>query len=122
MLGININDDLQNFTDLILSGEKTIETRNKNTLKSLVNITVGIIKTGKNKQALLVGLMRLAEPKVYLSKPEFRKDKNKHLIKPNSKFDFVEGKKFGYPIVKTYKFREAIPVFSRGIVFRKLTF
>lgn len=122
MLGININDDLQNFTDLILSGEKTIETRNKNTLKSLVNITVGIIKTGKNKQALLVGLMRLAEPKVYLSKPEFRKDKNKHLIKPNSKFDFVEGKKFGYPIVKTYKFKEAIPVFSRGIVFRNITF
>ena len=122
MLGININDDLMPFTDLILSGEKTIETRNKNTLKSLVNITVGIIKTGKNKQALLVGLMKISEPIVYLSKPEFRKDKNKHLIKSDSKFDFKDSKKFGYPIVKTYRFKTPIPIFSRGIVFRKLTF
>ena len=122
MLGININDDLMPFTDLILSGKKTIETRNKNTLKSLINTTVGIIKTGKNKQALLVGLMKISEPKVYLSKPEFRKDKNKHLIKSDSKLDFKDSKKFGYPIVKTYKFREAIPVFSRGIVFRNITF
>jgi hypothetical protein len=120
MLGININDDLQPFTDQILSGEKVIETRNKNTLKSLVNKTVGIIKTGRNQQALCVGLMKISAPKVYLNKPEFRKDKNKHLIKPNSKFDFVEGKKFGYPIAKTYRFKTPIPVYTRGIVMRKI--
>lgn len=121
MIGVNINDDLQPFTDQILDGLKVIETRNKNTLKSVINKTVGIIKTGRNKQALCVGLMQISAPKVYLSKPEFRKDKNKHLIKPNSKFDFVEGKKFGYPIAKTYRFKTPIPVYSRGIVMRKIT-
>jgi len=121
MLGVNINDDLQPFTDQILDGLKTIETRNKNTLKSVINKTVGIIKTGKNKQAFCVGLMVLKEPIVYLNKPEFRKDQKKHLINPESKYDFLEGKKFGYPIVKTYRFKTPIPVHSRGIVIRKIT-
>jgi hypothetical protein len=117
MRGININDDTSPYTDLILSGEKTIETRKINTLKSLVGKTVGIIKTGKNKQAMLVGLMILGEPKVYKSKSEFRRDYKLHKVKTGSKYDL---NKFGYPIIKTYKYLQAVPIYSRGIVSRSI--
>lgn len=36
MKGININDKNERFTDLIFGFLKTVETREKNTLKSLV--------------------------------------------------------------------------------------
>ena len=120
MLGVNINDDLQPFTDLILSGKKTIETRNKNTLKSLVGQSVGLIKTGKNKQAMLVGIVLFHPPKVYKTKSEFRKDKNKHRIKNDSKYDFNQTIKYGYRISVVFKFKYPQPIHSKGIVFRQI--
>ena len=45
--GININDKTQPFTDQILHGQKTIETRNTPTLHPHVGKRVGIVRTGK---------------------------------------------------------------------------
>lgn len=119
-MGININDKIQDFTGQILRGEKIIETRNKNTLKSYVGERVGIIRTGKGK-AYLVGFCTLGEPKLYKNEEEFRKDEDKHLVEKGSKFDIPkDGVKYGYPLYDVVKLDEPIKITSKGIISRKL--
>ena len=97
-IGININDKTQNFTDQILSGEKTIETRDTDSLRRYVGQRIGIVRTGKGK-ATLVGYADIGEPIVYNNANEFRADQDKHLVEERSKFDIKSGeKKYGYPL------------------------
>ena len=119
-IGININDKIQDFTGQILRGDKTIETRNKNSLRSYIGRKVGIIRTGKGK-AYLVGYCTIGEPKVYESEREFRKDFDKHLVEKGSKFDIPEGGiKFGYPLYDVVRLDEPKLITSKGIISRKL--
>jgi hypothetical protein len=117
--GININDKVQSFTDQILSGEKTIETRRTNSLRPYVGQRVGIIRTGRGK-AMLVGFMDIGIPVFYRTKEEFRSDFKRHLVGDKSKFRFKRGGKFGYPLTKVTRCVPT-PVKSRGIVARKLS-
>jgi site-specific DNA-cytosine methylase len=97
-VGININDKTQDFTGQILRGEKTIETRDTNSLKASIGKRVGIVRTGKGK-AVLVGYANVGEPIVYNNAEEFRADQDKHLVEENTKFDIKLGeKKYGYPL------------------------
>jgi hypothetical protein len=97
-VGININSKTQDFTDQILRGEKTIETRPSNSLKSLIGKRVGIVRTGKGK-ATLVGYANIEEPIVYNNVDEFRADQDKHLVEADSEFDIKPNqKKYGYPL------------------------
>jgi predicted transcriptional regulator len=114
-IGININDKIQDFTGQILKGEKTIETRNKNTLKSYIGQRVGIIRTGKGK-AVLVGFCTIGIPKVYKNEEEFRKDENKHLVKKGNKYDIpTNGIKFGYPLHNVVKIKEPLVLNTKTI-------
>lgn len=98
LVGININDKTQDFTDQILRGEKTIETRDTNSLKSYIGKRVGIVKTGKGK-ATLVGYANIGEPIVYNNENEFRLDEDKHLVEQGSPFDIKpNSSKYGYPL------------------------
>lgn len=117
--GVNINDKVQPFTDQILSGEKTIETRRTNSLRPYIGQRVGIIRTGKGK-ALLVGFAVIGEPIFYGTKAEFSADFKRHLVSDKSKFRFKRGGKFGYPLTKVTRCAP-VPVKSRGIVARKLS-
>lgn len=118
--GININDKAQPFTDQILSGEKTIETRRTNSLRPYIGQRVGIIRTGKGK-ALLVGFMNIGEPVIYRTKAEFRADFGRHLVGDKSPFRFKRGGKFGYPVSNVTRCEPPVPVKSRGIIARKLS-
>ena len=120
-VGININDSTQPFTEQILSGRKTIETRNSDSLRKYVGKRVGIIKTGEGP-AQVVGYVTIAEPIVYKKRVEFRRDQSKHLIKAGSDFDMAEGQdvKYGYPLMDIEKVTP-FPVTSQGIVSRKIT-
>ncbi len=121
-MGININDKIQDFTGQILRGEKTIETRNKNSLKAYVGERVGIIRTGKGN-AYLVGFCTVGEPKLYENEKEFRKDEDKHLVQQGSKFDIPkDGVKYGYPLYDVVKLDEPVRITSKGIISRKLNF
>jgi hypothetical protein len=121
-MGVNINDKIQDFTGQILRGEKTIETRNKNSLKSYVGERVGIIRTGKGN-AYLVGFCTVGEPKLYENEKEFRKDEDKHLVQQGSKFDIPkDGVKYGYPLYDVVKLNEPVRITSKGIISRKLNF
>ena len=118
--GININDSKQPFTKQIISGEKTIETRNTNSLKAQVGKRVGIIRTGRGK-ARVVGYATIGEPIVYNNKKEFRKDQDKHLVEEGSEFDIKEdGLKYGYPLLNVEKIDRPFLVKSKGIVSREI--
>lgn len=116
--GVNINDRAQPFTDQILSGQKTIETRRTNSLRPYIGQRVGIIRTGKGK-AMLVGFMDIGMPVFYATKEEFRADFGRHLVGDKGQFRFRRGGKFGYPVSNVTRC-EPVPVKSRGIIARKL--
>ena len=117
-IGININDSIQPFTEQILDGNKTIETRNNPTLNPYVNQKVGIIRTGQG-QAKLVGFFTIGRPKFYKNKKEFDKDYDKHLVGKDSPYYITDEGKWGYPLLNVEKTEET-PVFSKGIVSRKI--
>jgi hypothetical protein len=117
--GVNINDKVQAFTDQILSGQKTIETRRTNSLRPYIGQRVGIVRTGKG-QALLVGFAVIGEPIFYGTKAAFSADFKRHQVGEKSKFRFKRGGKFGYPLTKVTRC-VPVPVKSRGIVARKLS-
>ena len=118
MKAININCKYEPFVDCILDGIKTIETREKNTLKSLVGQRVGIIKTGCGK-AKLCGYVTISNVIKYNTENEFRIDENKHLVKEGSKYDIGTKGKYGYVLSNPERCRER-DVFSRGIVIRNI--
>ena len=118
-MGININDSAEKWTEFLLTGEKTIETRNTNSLKPYVGKVMGIIRTGVGK-AHLVGIVRLGEPIVYTTLEQFRADADRHGIQEGSGYDW-KGKKYGYPVEVLHKLDTPVPVDSLGIVARKIT-
>lgn len=116
-MGINVNDSDNPWSDLILNGIKTIETRNTNSLRSYIGKRVGIIQAGKGK-AKLVGFVTVGNPIVYNTVEEFRKDESKHCVKCNSVYDFPQGgKKYGYPMINPERI-SPIEVDSKGYVAR----
>jgi hypothetical protein len=119
VMGININDKDAPWTDMILSGKKTIETRNTDTLRPYVGKRVGIIRTGKGK-AILVGFATIGEPIKY-NEETFSKDQDKHQVKQGIKFDIPEnGIKYGYPLTDVTK-TDPKEVTTTGIIARNIT-
>jgi len=104
---VNINDSTkqggQNFTDQIISGKKTIETRDSplNALQPLLGQRIGLASTGKGKGTTrIVGYATVGDqPIIYNNEAEFRKDQGKHLVPQGSKYDIKQGqKKYGYEL------------------------
>lgn len=117
--GININDKMQAFTEQILEGLKDIETRDSNSLKSLIGQRVGMIRTGCGK-AHVVGLVDIVGVVVYEDADAFRKDYSKHLVAAGSKYDIKSGgKKYGY-ILANVERCDPVPVTVRGNTIRNL--
>ncbi len=118
-IGINVNAGSQNYTDKILDGSKTIETRDTDSLRPYVGRRVGIVRTGAGP-ATLVGYMNIEEPTVYQSEAQFRSDEARHRVPAGDEFDIKKGGiKYGYPVSNV----EAVApeqLASRGIVARKL--
>lgn len=117
MKAININDKSEPFTDYILGGFKTVETREKNSLKSLVGKRVGIIRTGCGK-AVLVGYVTISEVIKYETVEEFRRDEARHMVKPGSKYD-IKTSKYGYVLTDPERCEPTI-VKAKGIVIRNI--
>lgn len=119
MKAININDKIYPFTDWILDFVKPVETRNKNTLKSLIGDRVGIIRTGHGK-AMLVGYVTISGVIKYDTVEAFRDDYSRHMVAPGSKYDInPAGCKYGYILTDPERC-EPVPVTARGIVIRNI--
>ena len=95
--GVYINDSTQPFTDQILNGVKTVETRDNTKLDAVVGKRVGIVRTGK-KKSVVVGYATIGDRVDYDSVESFRADQDRHLVEKGSKFD-IKDKKYGYPLL-----------------------
>lgn len=118
-MGININDDDQPFTEQILSGKKTIETRNTNSLKPYVGKRVGIVSTSRRRKALLVGYADVGEPIIYCTRRAFDRDRKRHRIESGSRYD-IKDVKFGYPLTNVVRLSRPRQVRSKGIIARRV--
>ncbi len=117
-MGVNINDETQPFTAQILSGEKTIETRDSNSLDPYLNQKVGLVRTGQGT-ATLVGYADIVGVKKYTTEEEFRKDQDAHLVEPGSEYDWTPKGKVGY-LLGNPEAVEPYELSSRGIVSRDI--
>ena len=117
-MGINVNDRGQRFTELILSGGKTIETRRSASLAPYVGRRVGIVRTGTGV-ATLVGYATIGEPVRYLTLAAFRAAEPNHLVPAGSEHDWTPAGKYGYPLSDVVPCRPR-PIHNRGIVARRI--
>jgi hypothetical protein len=118
MMGINISDRGERFTDLILAGVKTVETRASRSLDSVIGKRVGIVRTGRGT-ATLVATATVGSPVRYGSPAEFRAAYQHHRVAEGSRFDCTSAGKWGYPLVAVEPV-EPRTVTSRGIVLRRI--
>ena len=122
LMGVNINDSGQPFTDQILRLEKTIETRSTRSLDSYIGKSVGIIRTGVGP-AVLVGYATLGVPLLYSSAKQFNSDNGRHLVRPGSPYHLTPshaGVKWGYPITNVIGLKRPVRIHTRGIVSRRI--
>ena len=116
--GVNIQFPI---SQLILSGEKTIETRTYKLPEKFENIELLIVetpgKTGKFKSRV-VGSIVFSSSFEYKSKQEFYRDSAKHFVDKNSEWAWKEKSKWGWIISKVIVFKNPQPLRKRpGIVF-----
>ena len=116
-MGVNINDSQTPYTEMILSGKKTIETRRTRSLDPYIGDEVGIIRTGKGP-AELVGYMDIEKPKEYHNTQEFERDRPKHRV-PKGSTEDKKGKSFGYPLTDVERVKPK-KIHSRGNVAREI--
>lgn len=84
------------YAAAIANGYKTIETRNRNTLKQLVNSTdpIAVIRTGRGKPEI-IGYVYI-DGVFHCSKADFGKYGNMHLVPPGSRYDAGPHGKYMY--------------------------
>lgn len=112
--GFYVNDKTQPFTDLILDGEKTIETRTRRTLSNLIGQRVGLVRSGKGK-SMLVGYVTIDGIKEYADEEEFNADRNAHRIaEDNEDYGWKDGKKkYGYILSNPVRLDEPQPITNK---------
>src|SRR5438132_813190 len=96
------------WTDLILSGAKTVETRNYPLPKKHLNRILALIETpgprgkleGDVTHARIIALIEFSESFEYRDRREWLRDQKRHQVAPDSPvFSFRSGKrKFGWKI------------------------
>lgn len=116
--GFNINDKEQAFTEQILTGVKTEETRKSHSLDSLIGKRVAIIRTGKGK-ATIVGTCTIEGFIEYRNEEDWRAAFERHRVERGSKYDFT-GFKVGYVLRNVQRLTNPVPCKSRGIVIRNI--
>lgn len=94
MIGIYINDSSAPYTEMILNGLKTVETRNRNTLGRYLGERVGIIKTGKGKP-ILVGYATIESIYQWYTEEAFFRDSWMHRVYDGPYAEW-KGNKYGY--------------------------
>lgn len=116
--GFNINDKEQAFTEQILAGVKTEETRKSHSLDSLIGKRVAIIRTGRGK-AVIVGTCTIEGFTEYRNEEDWSAAYNRHRVERGSKYDFTDFK-VGYVLRDVQRLTDPVPCKSRGIVIRNI--
>lgn len=105
-IGINIQFPI---SQLIISGQKKIETRTYPIPSAYVGQEMAIIETpgaSGNFKARIIGTIVFGDSFQYKSKSEFYKDSAKHKVTPDSPWKWADKPKYGWPILKIIKLKE----------------
>ena len=97
MYGIFVNNDGVHYADAIVKGYKTIETRNRHMLRTLVGERVAIVSTSRKRKPMVVGYVGIGDA-YYCHIEEFDKHRDKTLIPPGSRFDANRRGKWFYDL------------------------
>ena len=119
-MGINVASDTKaglSYADMIVDGQKTLESRNSDTLRPYVGKRVAIVRTGEGK-AKAIGEVTIGEPKV-VNQKQFRAMEGDHLVPKGSRFDINTPTKHLYPMHDPVRYEEERDV-GHGIVSRKV--
>jgi hypothetical protein len=120
-MGINVRYDAGSgidYAEEIVSGRKTLETRNTDSLRPYVGQRVGIVRTGRGPSEA-IGAVTIGEP-ISANQAEFDSARDQHLVPAGSAFDIEPGgTKFMYPMLSPEIFDQPVTV-GKGIVARKL--
>ena len=93
MIIVFINCDLFPFVSWILAGKKIYETRNRNTLKRLIGKTIYIAETRNGKKPVVKCIATIASSTTIVTKKEYNRLRKQAMIKKDSVYDFIPGKK-----------------------------
>ena len=93
MIIVFINCRLFPFISWIISGLKVYETRNKNTLKSLIGKTVYLAETGKGKKPVVRCMATIDSVIIVQDLKTYNKYRKQTKVKKGSLYDFIPGKK-----------------------------
>jgi predicted transcriptional regulator len=111
------------WSQLILNGSKTVETRSYPLPKKHLGQFLAIIETTgvkSSKRAAIVGLVRFDSCHRYSSKRQWESEKSLHRVSPDDpSFRYVEGKeKWAWVVGRVIQLNATIaPPKKRGIVF-----
>ena len=117
--GLNIQFPI---SSLIVSGEKTVETRTYPMPTSYIGKEILIVETpGKRGFKARVTAIAVFGPSfLYKSKAEFYRDFPRHRVDKNSKWAWAEKPKWGWPVLSVKKIPKPIEVLAPiGIRFTK---
>ena len=89
MIVIFINCRLFPFISWIISGLKTYETRNKNTLKRFIGKTVYLAETGKGKAPVIRCYCMITDYMTITDKAVYNRFRKQTKIKKGSVYDFT---------------------------------
>lgn len=118
------------WSQLLLSGKKSIETRSYKIPEKYLNVDLALIETPgrlgrlkeNNVSTQIVGIVRFSKCFRYESLEQWAADKNKHLVPlDDHDFAFVEGEaKWAWMVSKIVRLERPAPApVPRGIVFAK---
>jgi hypothetical protein len=116
------------WSELLLSGKKTVETRSYSIPKKYLGMPLALIETpgpdgrrlGKVPHARIIGTIVFSESFKYATREEWLKDQSRHQVDPaDRRFSFSENKeKWGWVVARVSKLKvPQAPPKVRGIVF-----
>ena len=117
--GINIQFPI---SSLIVSGEKTVETRTYKIPEHYLNQEIYLIETPGKKgifKARAVAIIKFTNCFKYKNKKEFHLDFLNHKVEKGSEWDWREKDKWGWEVKLIKKIPPIEIMQSRGIVFTK---
>jgi hypothetical protein len=121
LMGINVRSDTQaglRYADEIISGKKTYESRDSDSLRPYVGERIAIVRTGEGT-AKAIGEVTLGEPLV-VNEEQFNAMRDQHLVPAGSTFDVKPGGvKYLYPVQEPVRYETERDV-GQGIVSRQV--
>ena len=103
MYGIFVNENGGiRYADALVSGIKTLETRNRKMLHRFIGDRVAIVRTRKGKAPLVVGYVTITGA-FFCCRSDFQKHFNQHLVPAGSAHDATTRGKWCYQVVEAEK-------------------